>query len=527
MNGEGPAAAPLAVDTVVAVVGAGAMGSGIAQVAARAGHRVLLHDSQAGAVERGLAGVRRDLEALVARGRLPAAEAAAIVARIAPAARLEDLAPAGLVVEAVVEDLAIKRQLFAGLEDVVDAGAVLATNTSSLSITAIAAGLARPQRLLGLHFFNPAPRMALVEVVTGLATDPVLATRLLATAHAWGKRPVLARSTPGFIVNRVARPYYAEALRVLAEGAASIATLDAILREGCRFPMGPFELMDLIGHDVNFAVTRSVFDAFFGDRRFAPSLIQQELVQAGRLGRKSGRGFYDHGEGAARPAPQTLAPRPRPAAVQVVGDLGVAAPLADRWIAAGVPVAAVPAAMGADPPAAGWVEVGDACLALSDGRCAGARALDEGRHALVLFDLAFDFAHTARLAVARADGCPPAAFDAAVGALQAAGIEVSEIDDVAGLIGLRTVCMLANEAADAVLQAVASAADIDTAMCHGTNHPRGPLAWAGVLGHARVAQALRNLHDHYGDERYRVSPWLARQARRPPSPQAIAAEEPR
>jgi len=351
--------------------------------------------------------------------------------------------------------------------------------------------------------------MKLVEVVSGLATDPAVAATLHATARAWGKVAVHAKSTPGFIVNRVARPYYAEALRVLGEGAADVATLDAVLREGCGFPLGPFELMDLIGHDVNFAVTASVFEAHFQDKRYTPSLIQHELVQAGRLGRKSGRGFYDYTPGAARPQPVDEPARQSVHAVAVVGDLGVAAGLIARLEAAGIELARK---SGSAERGAGWLEIGSARLMLSDGRTATRRAVEEGVPNLVLFDLCLDYAATPRLAVAVADSCGAGAYRAVVGTLQAAGLAVNRIDDVAGLLGLRTVAMLANEAADAVLAGIGSAADIDSAMRFGTNYPKGPLAWADELGAAYLVRVLANLATHYFDTRYRTSPLLQRKA---------------
>lgn len=254
-------ATALSPDQTVAVVGTGAMGAGIAQVAAAAGHRVRLLDARPGAAERAVADLRATFDKLAAKGRLTAAEAAAAKARLHPAAQLVELADAGLAIEAIVEDLDAKQALFGELEGIVGAGCLFATNTSSISVTAIGARLKTPGRLAGLHFFNPAPLMALVEIVSGLATDAGVAATLFATAAAWGKEPVRARSTPGFIVNRVARPYYGEGLRLLGEGAADCATLDAVLREAGGFRMGPFELMDMIGHDVNFAVTQSVWKA--------------------------------------------------------------------------------------------------------------------------------------------------------------------------------------------------------------------------------------------------------------------------
>ena len=276
----------------IAVIGAGAMGAGIAQVAAQAGHPVLLLDNRPGAAAQAIEGIDRQLGKRVEKGKLSAEARTATIARLQAVEAIEALADCELIIEAIVENLEVKRALFRQLESICGEHCILASNTSSLSITSIAAQLKHPQRLLGLHFFNPAPVMALVEIVSGLASDPALAECLYDTAKAWGKKPVHTRSTPGFIVNRVARPFYAESLRLLQEGAADCPTLDALMRDAGGFAMGAFELTDLIGHDVNYAVTCSVFDAYYGDTRFLPSLIQKELVDAGRLGRKSGHGFY-------------------------------------------------------------------------------------------------------------------------------------------------------------------------------------------------------------------------------------------
>ncbi|HEU4844078.1 MAG TPA: 3-hydroxyacyl-CoA dehydrogenase NAD-binding domain-containing protein, partial [Burkholderiaceae bacterium] len=304
--------AALSTSRMVAVIGSGAMGSGIAQVAAAAGYTVKLYDTRPEAVAKAIAGIIGMFNKLVDKERMSAADAAAAGARLQCAATLAEVAGAGLVVEAIVENLDAKRALFTQLETIVGDDCILATNTSSISVTAIGAPLRMPQRLAGMHFFNPVPLMALVEVVSGLATDAAVAATVFDTAAAWGKSPVHAKSTPGFIVNRVARPFYAEGWRLLSEQAADAATIDAVLREAGGFRMGPFELMDLIGHDVNFSVTQSVFQAYFNDPRFTPSVQQQELVNAGFLGRKSGRGCYPYGEGAAAPQPRAEAPQPRP-----------------------------------------------------------------------------------------------------------------------------------------------------------------------------------------------------------------------
>lgn len=494
----------LAPAAVVGVIGAGAMGAGIAQVAAAAGHPVLLYDLNEAACDKALAGIRAQFARLAEKGRLDPAQAQAAANRVSAVRALADFAPAALVVEAAAERLDVKREIFATLERHVDDACLLATNTSSISITAIAAGLRAPQRVAGLHFFNPAPLMALVEVVSGLATAPEVAQALYDTAAAWGKRPVLAKSTPGFIVNRVARPYYAEALRVLNEQGGAPASIDAVMREAGGFRMGPFELMDLIGHDVNFAVTESVFRAYFNDPRFTPSLIQQELVNAGFLGRKSGRGFYSYADGATPPAPDVEPPCDAPASVTLFAQDGPADALRAR-IAERAAGAQHAHAHSDDLLAT----AGRASIALTDGRTATERAAQTGVADLVLVDLARDYAQAGLVALTRALQCSDAAYADAVGLFQQAGYRVVGLADVPGMIVMRTVAMLANEAADTVNQGVCSPADLDLAMEKGVNYPCGPLAWADAIGIARVHRVLSHLAASYGEDRYRVSPRLA------------------
>ena len=291
---------------VVGVIGAGAMGSGIAQVAAAAGHRVILGDANAAAVEKARARSAKSMARDVEKGRLMQGEADAVLARIEQARDLTlGYAHCGLIIEAVVEDLAVKRSLFSALEKVVADDCILATNTSSLSVAAIGGGCTRAERVVGIHFFNPAPVMPLVEIVPAITTAPEVLATAVALVDGWKKTTVVASDTPGFIVNRIARPFYSESLRQLEEGVADIATIDWAMRELGGFRMGPFELMDFIGNDVNFAVTSSVFDAFFHDSRYRPALTQRRLVEAGLLGRKSGRGYYDYRDGAVKPEPDT------------------------------------------------------------------------------------------------------------------------------------------------------------------------------------------------------------------------------
>jgi 3-hydroxybutyryl-CoA dehydrogenase len=480
----------------VAVVGAGTMGAGIAQVAAVAGHPVLVFDAAEGAAGRAAAAIRERVAGLVARGRL-ALDPSSLSLQVA--AGLDELAPARIVIEAVVEDLAVKQALFAALEKVVSQGCVLATNTSSLSPAAIAAGLSHPGRVVGLHFFNPAPVMRLVEVVSGLTTDPAVAAAVTRLAQDWGKEVVQASATPGFIVNRVARPFYAEALRLAEEQAAAPATIDAVLTQAGGFRMGPFALMDLVGQDVNEAVTRSVWAAFGHDPRFAPSLLQRAMVEAGRLGRKSGRGWYDYGEGTELPAADAAPGRPAPPYAVEHGE----SPLRVLLGRSGLEIRAGTGSDGtADLP-------GGARMVRCDGRPAIALAAEWGRPVVVV-DRALDDASATGIAVAASDGCPGPALDEAVGLLQAAGLAVYPVDDVAGLVVTRTVAMLVNGAVDARNQGVASAADIDTAMRLGTNYPIGPLAWGDRWGPATIVGILDAMQAWYGEDRYRPSALLRR-----------------
>lgn len=492
----------LSTHAVVAVIGAGAMGAGIAQVAAAAGHTVKLLDNRPGAAALAIDGIRAQFEKMATKGKLTGDAAQEAGERLQAAEQLADLADAALVVEAIVENLQVKQTLFKDLEDVVSEGCILASNTSSISITAIGAALKHPQRLAGLHFFNPAPLMALVEVVSGLATEPDVAATLFATADAWGKTPVFAKSTPGFIVNRVARPYYAEALRVLTEGGADCATLDACCREAGGFRMGPFELMDMIGHDVNFAVTHSVWRAFFNDPRFLPSLVQQDLVDAGHLGQKSGRGFYNYQAGALKPLPTTAAALPCPTDIVLFGTSGAALALAQRLQVNKIGFTQA-AAMGDTLATADG-----ATLRVTDGRSATRCAFETQTPDTVLIDLALDYTKATRLAISVAAQCKPEAANAATALLQAAGFAVSQLQDIPGLIVMRSVAMLANEASDAVNQGVCDAAAVDTAMRLGVNYPCGPLAWAKAIGLEKVSTVLMHLAQTYGEDRYRTSPLI-------------------
>ncbi|MEU8460817.1 3-hydroxyacyl-CoA dehydrogenase [Streptomyces sp. NPDC029003] len=477
----------------VAVVGAGTMGQGIAQVALLAGHRVLIHDIDPGLAAAGAALVRERVERMAAKGRLDPATAEDAIGRIGGADGLAALAGAALVIEAVVEDVSVKRALFASLEEVVPADALLATNTSSLSVTEIAAGLAHPGRFLGLHFFNPAPLLPLVEVVSGSATAPDAAERAYDTVLAWGKTPVRCADTPGFIVNRIARPFYAEAFAVYEEQGADPATIDAVLRESGGFKMGPFQLTDLIGQDVNEAVTRSVWESFFRSPKFTPSLAQRRLVQSGRLGRKSGQGWFPYAEGAEQPAPHTAGPGTAPDKVTVVGDLGPAAELAELLEEAGI---AVTATEHGGP----YIQLpGEGQLVLADGKTSVEFA------DVVYFDLALDYRGATRIALSASADTTERTLSEAVGLFQKLGKRVSVIGDVPGMIVARTVAMLIDLTADAVARGVATAEDIDTAMRLGVNYPLGPSAWHEKLGRDWAYDLLHHLDERCPGGRYAPS----------------------
>jgi 3-hydroxybutyryl-CoA dehydrogenase len=504
---------------VVGVVGAGTMGAGIAQVAALAGHPVLVLDVRVGAAEQAVCAVREGIRKLAKRDAVSAEQADAAASRVGTAAELDELAGCVVVVEAIAEDLAAKRELLAAVEAVVGADTLLASNTSSLSLTALAGGLRHPERLVGLHFFNPAYRMRLVEVVRGEQSGRAyveLATNLV---RSWGKTPVVCDSSPGFIVNRVARPYYGEAQRMVEERVSDAATIDAVLREAGGFPLGPFELTDLIGQDVNLAVGRSVWEQTFHDPRYAPTLWQQRLVDAGRLGRKTGRGVYEydesrgHGNGPvvrdpatgaapeARTAPRHLAPR---YAVYHEG-WNVMTPVLSRAKAHGVSI------LGEQPEdEEPWEDDGCADhrgLRLPSGgrvlETTGESAASIGRDVVVL-DWAADPETATRVSIAASPGARPETLAQAIGLLQAAGLAVSLVDDMPGLVVARTVSMLVNEAADVVHRGEASAADVDTAMRLGAGYPRGPLEWGDAIGPSCVVWVLRALGEAVPTGRYRV-----------------------
>ncbi len=487
---------------IIAVIGVGTMGTGIAQVASCAGHDVIFFDPDPVALDRAVQTIRSGLRRRLDRGLMTETERIAVLSRLQPIQSLDGAARAHIVIEAIPENLEAKHELFRKLERICAPETVFASNTSSLSITKLASVLGDPARFVGFHFFYPAPDTMLVEVVSGRATSEETARRMGYLAGTWGKHYVRTRSTPGFIVNRVARPFCAEALRLLEEQVVKPATLDAIMRESGGFKMGPLELMDLIGHDDNYAVANSVFGAHFQDPRFKPSLVQKELIDAGRLGRKSGRGFYEYSQDAVRPMPEQLDPQPAPDRVAIGGGLGVASSLKTLFIEAGITVEQI--------DGDGRIEFDGITLAMTDGRTAAERASNENQDRLVLFDLALDYTTSERVAITTADHCGQVPLQRAAGLFQAIGKSVSAIEDAPGMIVTRTVCMLANEGADAVNQGVCNVKAVDLAMRYGAGYPMGPLVWADRIGLAYVVKTLENIQRSYGEDRYRISQLLRR-----------------
>ncbi|PHM50299.1 3-hydroxyacyl-CoA dehydrogenase [Xenorhabdus miraniensis] len=507
----------------IAVIGAGTMGIGIAQVAAQAGHSVLLFDANSEAAGHALDNLRARLHQRVEAGKAEADTTETLLQRITQVNSLQALASCTLVIEAIVEQLEAKQHLFQQLESLCSAQTLFASNTSSLPITAIARVLSAPQRMAGLHFFNPAPLMKLVEIVQGLETSPQTVATLKDLVIHWKKQPVICRSTPGFIVNRIARPFYAEALRALEEQVAAPATLDAVIKESGGFAMGPLQLMDLIGHDINYAVTESLFHAFHGDSRFQPSLQQKELVDADHLGRKRGRGFYSYevkgndlkgnnGKKESQPLPKIEPKQPSkqkpPVRLKATGNWAVLPHFAallqqPKLQQYGILFEESKSDRFHSPT----LQVDDIILALTKGRTCSQIA-DEVRVPVMQFDLSANHQSASIITLSTACQNTPQQTAKVIGFLQSIGKQVILLPDYPGLLTMRTVAMLCNEALDAINKGIASAEDIDLAMRYGVNYPIGPLAWGEQLGWKHILSTLENLQKFYGEPRYRPAPLL-------------------
>jgi 3-hydroxybutyryl-CoA dehydrogenase len=489
-------------DLTVAVFGAGTMGRGIAQVCAQAGLTALLFDAREGAVAEAIAAVDKPLAGLVTKGRMTAEDKEGVLARMRPIASYDDAAGADVVIEAIVEDLDAKRALFRSMEQRIALDAVLATNTSSLSVTAIAAGCARPERVAGLHFFNPPPLMRLVEVIGGLRTDPALVEALAGFVKRINKHPVVATDTPGFVVNHAGRAYGPEALRIVAQGIASPREVDLLMKEAVGFRMGPFELLDLIGGDVTHAVMVSMFEQYFGEPMYQPSPRMTTRVAAGLLGRKSKQGFYSY-DGAPDAGPPTVnvLAQPKPAAAWVADEEG------------GRDLAELLEATGIDVQLDGKPAPDVLCFVTPLGEDATGAAvrlkLDPAR--TVAVDMFGRF--SGRRTLMKTPLTSPEAIGEAVAALAATGAPVTVINDSAGFVMQRLLAMIVNVGTRIAELRIAAPADIDTAVELGLNYPKGPLALGDALGPARVLAVLDGMHGVTLDPKYRATAWLRRRAR--------------
>ncbi len=493
---------PHASELCIAVVGTGAMGRGIAQIAAQAGITVLLHDAAAGAAGKARVALAATFDTLAAKGKLSAGEASNAAARLRVVERLGEMAGASLVIEAIVEDLDAKRALFRELEGVVADTCVLATNTSSLSVTAIAAGCARPKRVVGFHFFNPVPLMRVVEVIDGVRGEPAVGDAMMALARRIGHLPVRAKDTPGFIVNHAGRGFGTEALRLLGENVAEPHVIDAVLREQAGFKLGPFELLDLTGLDVSVPVMESIYHQYFEEPRFRPSPLAAQRRVAGLFGRKSGEGYYRYVDGRAVPVAAAPVPAARPASVWVSpAEPSLAAAARELLASLGC------VAESGERPSSEAL-----CIVTPMGEdvshCCARESLDATRS--VGLDMLFSNERHRSLMLSPLTNA--AMRDAAHGLLASDQARVSVLRDSAGLVAQRVVAAIVNIACDIAQQGIAAPADIDRAVTLGLGYPQGPLAWGDKLGAATVLKVLNNMLALSGDPRYRASPWLRRRA---------------
>ncbi|WP_423456438.1 3-hydroxyacyl-CoA dehydrogenase [Ottowia sp. VDI28] len=488
--------------STVGIVGTGAMGRGIAQIAAQSGSTVLLYDTQAQAVAKAREAISAQWDKLVDKGRLAPEAAAAQKDRLKPAATQAELADCDLIVEAIVERLDVKKALFAELEAIVKPSAVLATNTSSLSVTAIAANLKRPEQFAGYHFFNPVPLMKVVEVIAGLKTSAETCAALTEYARQMGHTPVQAGDTPGFIVNHAGRGYGTEALRIVSEGAADFATIDRILKDQVGFKLGPFELFDLTALDVSHPVMESIYRQYYNEPRYRLSVITAQRLAGGVVGKKVGEGFYTYVDGVAQmaaepPVPQvkdlppvwvsTRAAR-RSELLQLLKDLG----------------AKIETGQSPSPEALTLV----APLGFDVTTVAVVERLDPAR--TIGIDMLVDDKATKRRVLATNPATRSDMRDAAHALFARDGKAVSVIRDSGGFVTQRVVATIVNIASDICQQRVCSPKDLETAVTLGLGYPMGPLAMGDQYGPANVLEVLFNMQTVYGDTRYRPSPWLRR-----------------
>jgi 3-hydroxybutyryl-CoA dehydrogenase len=465
------------------------MGRGIAQVLAQCGARALLFDAQPGAAQKGKAAIGEALAKLAEKGRLKPAEAEATLGRLEIVDKLERFSRCHVLVEAIVEELGAKRELFSQLESIVAEDCVLASNTSSLSVTEMAAACKRPERVAGYHFFNPVPVMKIVEVVDGVLTAPWATDALTALARRFGHEPIRCKDTPGFVVNHAGRAFVPESLRVLSEGVADFATIDRILVDAAGFRIGPFGLMDLVGLDVAHAVMKSMYRQYYDEPKYRPSFLAEPRVAAGLLGRKTKRGWYTYGtDGTAEKIPEPAVPTATPRSVWAVPELK-------------------------ELLSASSNQNSEVCFVAPLGKDVTTAALELGLDPTrtVGVDPLFGFAKRRTLMVSPATRRDVRA--AAHAMLAFDGVPVSVINDSPGFVAQRVVAHIVNVGCDIVQMRIAAPLDLDRAVVLGLGYPRGPLAMGDALGPQNILTILENMHAIFQEPRYRPSPWLRRRAR--------------
>ncbi len=475
-------------DLVAGVAGAGTMGRGIAQVLAQSGTRTLLFDAQPGAAQKGKQSIAGALGKLAEKGRLKPGDVDAALGRIEVVDQLERFSACHVVVEAIIEDLGAKRALFSQLEGIVSEACVLASNTSSLSVTEMAAACKRPERVAGYHFFNPVPVMKIVEVVDGVLTAPFTTDALTVLARRFGHEPIRCKDTPGFVVNHAGRAFVPESLRVLAEGVADFAAIDRILVDAAGFRIGPFGLMDLVGLDVAHAVMKSMYQQYFEEPKYRPSFLSEPRVAAGLLGRKTGRGWYTYNsDGTPQKIPEAAVPTSTLRSVWAVPELSnVVEKNADKDA--------------------------EVCFVAPLGKDTTTAALELGLDPTrtVAVDPLFGFAKRRTLMVSPATRKDVRA--AAHAMLAFGGVPVSVINDSPGFVAQRVVAHIVNVGCDIAQMRIASPADLDRAVVLGLGYPRGPLAMGDALGAEKILTILEAMHAIFQEPRYRPSPWLRRRA---------------
>jgi len=489
-------------DLVAAVFGAGTMGRGIAQLCAQAGLNTLLFDSRAGAVKEAIAAIDKGLEGLVSKGRMTADTKRDVLSRLKPINSFDEAKAAGIAIEAIIEKLEAKHELLRELERHLTPDAVIATNTSSLSVTEIAASCSNPARVAGLHFFNPPPLMKLVEIVGGLRTDRSVIEALIGFSRLIGKHPVVAADSPGFVVNHAGRAYGPEALRIVANGVASPQEVDTLMKESAGFRMGPFELLDLIGADVTHAVMVSIFEQYFGEPMYQPSAQMAVRVAGGLLGRKTKQGFYNYGGAPEETAPTVTVPQQA---------LPISAWIADedggRELGEWVKKAGVKVQFGGKPAPS------VPCFVTPLGEDASSAAVRLGVDPArtVAVDMFGRF--SGRRTLMKTPVTRPEILGAAVAALSAGTTPVTVINDSPGFVVQRLLAMIVNVGTRIAELRIAAPGDIDIAVELGLNYPKGPLALGDALGPANVLAVLDGMHTITLDPKYRATTWLRRRAR--------------